>query len=298
MSVCVIFNPAAGRRRARRRLRRFRSRYASIAEFRPSEYAGHAVTLARQAAGEGFTTIVAAGGDGTAHDVANGLLQSGCDATFAVVPIGSANDYAHSVARQFGRSELIDGESHRIDVGVVRAGSRERYFIACAGVGLTARVTIESRSIPALQGVALYGLAAWRALKRIGVPPVIALSFDGGDWETRPRLLLSVLNGRREGNFLLAPNAVLDDGQLDFGDVGQLGRWEALRMLPKLAFSGPPQHHPEVRLGRCRWVAVRSAEALPVHTDGELFAVPEDDVRELEIEVLARRLRVKVCSPV
>lgn len=297
MTVCVIFNPVAGRRRARRRLQRFQTKYEAAATFRPTEYAGHAVELARQAAEEGFSIVAAAGGDGTAHDVANGILQSGRDVTFAVVPIGSANDYAHSVVRQFGSSDLVGGATHLVDVGVVRASGRERFFIECSGLGLAARVTMESRGIPHLQGVSLYGLAAWRALKKEPMPPTIELAFDEGPWDSRPRRMLSLLLGRREGNFVLAPNAVLDDGLFDYGDVGSIGRWEAMRLLPKLALSGPPRSHPEVRLGRCRSVSVRSSEPLPVHTDGELFAVPDDDVRELRIELLPQRLRVNVCVP-
>lgn len=297
MTVCVIFNPAAGRRRARRRLQRFRKKYEAAATFRPTEYAGHAVELARQAAEEGFSIVAAAGGDGTAHDVANGILQSGHDATFAVVPIGSANDYAHSVVRQFGSSELVHGATHRVDVGRVLASGRERFFIESAGLGLAARVTMESQAIARLQGIPLYGLAAWRALKKEPLPPTIELAWDDGSWEARPRRMLSLLLGRREGHFVLAPNAILDDGLFDYSDVGPIGRWEAMILLPKLAVSGPPTTHPEIRLGRCRSVRVRSPEPLPVHTDGELFCTLDDAVLELAIDLLPKRLRVKVCVP-
>ncbi|HEX6984361.1 MAG TPA: diacylglycerol kinase family protein, partial [Planctomycetaceae bacterium] len=252
MTICVIFNPAAGRRRARRRLARFLAAYEKAATFRPTEYAGHAVELARQAAEEGFATVAAAGGDGTAHDVANGILRSGRDVAFAVVPIGSANDYAYSVVRQFGTNPLTDATSHPVDVGVVRMpDGRERFFIECVGLGLAGLVTIESRRIPYLQGVPLYGLAAWRALAKAPEPPEIELSFDGGPWERHPMLMLSLLLGRREGNFLLAPDAILDDGLFEFAHARRIGRWEALRLLPRLALAGPPRDHPEVRLGRC-----------------------------------------------
>lgn len=296
MTVCVVFNPTAGRRRARRRLRRFLAANESVATFRPTEYAGHAVELARQAAEEGFSTVAAAGGDGTAHDVANGLLRSGRDVTFAVVPIGSANDYAHSVARQFGTNPLTDGRCHAVDAGVVRTpDGSERFFIECIGLGLAGLVTIESRDIAHLQGVPLYGLAAWRALKKAPIPPEIELSWDGGPWEWRSTLMLSLLLGRREGNFLLAPDALLDDGRFDFTHAGRIGRWEALRLLPRLAICGPPKRHPEIRLGRCVSLGVRSPISLAIHTDGELFCTPEDGVREITVELLPKRLQVKVC---
>ena len=296
MSVCVIFNPAAGRRRAKRRLARFLARWRSEVEFRPTECAGHAVELAERAAGEGFDVIAAAGGDGTAHDVANGLLRSGRDATFAVVPIGSANDYAHSVVRQFGECELTDGVCHPVDVGLIRGpGGRERYFVEGVGLGLVGQVTIESRRIAFLQGLPLYGLAAWRAISKCPSPPEVELAWDGGESERRTTLMLSLLLGRREGNFLLAPDASLDDGLFDFVHAGPVGKWEALRMLPGLARHGPPKDHAAVRLGRCRSVRLTSPVPLAVHTDGELFCTPEDGVREFEVELLPKRLRVKVC---
>lgn len=296
MKVCVIFNPAAGRRRAKRRLGRFLARWRSEVEFRPTEFAGHAAELARTAAEEGFDVVAAAGGDGTAHDVANGLLRSGRDATFAVVPIGSANDYAHSVVRQFGVSELTDETSHAVDVGVVRSPGRERFFIEGIGLGLVGQVTLESRRIPWLQGVPLYGLAAWRAISKCPTPPEMELAWDGGEPERSPTLLVSLLLGRREGNFLLAPEALLDDGLFEFVHAGPVGRWEALRMLPRLARHGPPRDHAAVRLGRCRSLRLHSPTPLAVHTDGELFCTPEENVRGFEIELLAKRLRVKVCA--
>ena len=296
MSVCVIFNPAAGRRRAKRRMSRFLATHRHAATFWPTERAGHAVELARRAAEEGFTTVAAAGGDGTAHDVAVGLLESGRDVLFAVLPIGSANDYAHSVAHQFGIDSLNDGNGHLVDVGLIRAGGRQRYFIECVGTGLAGQVTIEASRVAHLQGVMLYGLAAWRALKHVPSPPDFEFSIDGGPWETHPTLTLSLLIGRREGNFLLAPEAVLDDGLFDVAHARKIGRWKALGLLPRLALVGPPRDHPEIRLGRCARLLVRSPVPLAIHTDGEVFCTPADGVRDLEVEILPRRLRVKVCS--
>ncbi|MDQ3331390.1 MAG: hypothetical protein M3552_12170, partial [Planctomycetota bacterium] len=71
---------------------------------------------------------------------------------------------------------------------------------------------------------------------------------------------------------------------------------EALRMLPRLAMLGPPRSHPELRQGRCASVRVRSTTPLAVHTDGELFCTPDEGVHELEVRIVPKRLRVKVCA--
>src|SRR5262245_54024018 len=96
--VCVIFNPSAGRGQARRHLDRLRRALGTRGEFRPTRSPGHAEELARQAALDGFPFVAAAGGDGTVHEVVNGLLQADRpEAVLAVLPIGSANDYADSL---------------------------------------------------------------------------------------------------------------------------------------------------------------------------------------------------------
>src|SRR5918994_1632843 len=97
-ATCVIYNPAAGRGRAERLLKSLPPALASGVELRPTSRAGQATELARQAADEGFAKVVAAGGDGTVHEVANGVLQSPRrDTVFSVWPIGSANDYAYTL---------------------------------------------------------------------------------------------------------------------------------------------------------------------------------------------------------
>src|SRR5205085_11387335 len=105
-------------------------------------------------------------------------------------------------------------------------------------------------------------------------------------------LNLSVLVGRREGGFILAPKASLSDGWLDYMHVGDLSRWEVIRFLPRLVMAGPPDDHPKVKQGRCQKLKVASERPLAVHVDGELFCVPEDNVRAVEIEVMPAALTI------
>jgi diacylglycerol kinase family enzyme len=290
--LCVIFNPHSGRGRASVRLERLRSQWGSHAAFWPTEHEGHGEDLALKAAGSGFTVVAAAGGDGTVHEVANGLLRSGRpDVAFAVVPIGSSNDYAYSLGLDNGAPPPPE---RRVDVGLVRDGrGRERHFVCCLGLGFNGKVTLEARRIKRLQGVALYGLATLRALWYHYACPPLSVSIDDQPATTMPTLMLSVLLGRREGGFVMAPQAELDDGQFDYVHTGNLSRLAVLRFLPRLALAGPPKNHPKVHLGRCRRFALQSPTPLTVHIDGEFFARPEDDVRDLDIRLLPQALRVK-----
>lgn len=293
---CVIFNPTAGRRRAQRRLEALKAAWRSWAEFRPTAGPGDATRIARKACEEGFEVVIGAGGDGTAHEVANGVLDSRLrDVLFGIAPLGSANDYVHSLEHEFGPAASQPEQGMLVDVGRVRADTgRECHFVNSIGLGLAGAVTVESRAIDWLQGVPLYGLATLRALwSRFETPP-LTLRLDDGAEETRRTLLLSVLVGRREGSFVLAPDARLADGQFDYVHALHMSRWNVLTLLPRLAWKGPPTGHPLVRTGRCARLSLASPVPLTVHVDGEIFCRPQDNVKQLEVDLLPSRLRTRV----
>lgn len=288
--ICIIYNPYAGRKRGSRTLQALRDQWAGRATLLATSGPGDAERLAEQAAHEGYRVVAAAGGDGTAHEVANGLLDSGGNSEFAVVPLGSANDYAYSVNAAWPAGQT----THAVDVGLVTSpGGRRRYFVCCLGLGFNGAVTLESRKIRWLRGLPLYGLATLRALWRHYRCSPMQITFDDQPTLTLPTFMLSVLVGQREGSFVLAPRATLDDGLFDYLHAGKLSRWGVLRLLPRLAVSGPPEHHPQLRQGQCRGVRVRTEEPLIVHVDGEFYCKPEDAVRELDIRIIPAGLRLR-----
>jgi diacylglycerol kinase family enzyme len=294
-AICVIYNPTAGKGRGGQRLNKLRRVLGTRAAFWPTTSAGHAEELALRAAQEGFPIVAAAGGDGTAHEVANGILRAERpDVTFAVVPIGSANDYGYSLG--------LDGEwwlqadpriaARLVDVGLVHRGDRRRFFINGLGLGFNGAVTLQSRRIKRLQGLFLYGLALLRALWFDFARPQMSVRLDNGQERRMPTLALSLAIGKREGNFVVAPDAVLDDGLFDYIHAGPLTRLDLLGFVPGLIVGRLPQHHPNVWLGRCHSAHVKCESPLTVHTDGEFFCLPEDGCREIAVELLPRRLRV------
>lgn len=290
---CIIYNPAAGRGRASGRLRALQQGLAGQeVEYRPTDAAGHAEALALRAAEEGFTVVGAAGGDGTVHEVANGILRAGRpDVALAVFPVGSANDYAHSLGLDAGWWRTPSFRTRSVDAGWVRtSGGKERYFVNGLGMCFNAAVTFESRRVRWLQGVPLYGVALVRALCYHFIAPEVRISMDG-QTRTAPTLAFSVALGRREGNFVLAPHAVLDDGWFDYLHAGRLRRWEILKFFPRMVTGRLPVH-PQLRYGRCREVDLTSEIPLIVHLDGELFCLPDDGVRGLDIRILPGKLRV------
>jgi diacylglycerol kinase family enzyme len=293
--VCVIFNPTAGRRRLADHLQRFRHLLGNGFEPRPTQSAGHAEALAFEAAQEGFGVVAAAGGDGTVHEVANGLLRANRPGVvLRVVPIGSANDYADSLELQQGcrRATNQNLKVRRVDVGLaVGEDGRQRYFVNGLGLGFNGAVTMESRKIRHLRGVPLYSLALLRALCYQFYCPEMSVSIDGQERKA-PTLALTVNIGRREGNFVMAPDARLDDGLFDYLQAGRLKRWELLRFLPAIITGRLPTNHPQIWTGRCKEVRVRSQEPLIVHLDGEFFCLPKDGILTIDVRILPGALPV------
>ena len=298
--TCVIYNPVAGRGRAEKFLGEFRSALGSEIELRPSERPWHAVELARRAAEEGFAKVIAAGGDGTVHEVANGVLQSGRpDVIFSVWPIGSANDYAYTlglVEWWKKRAERLPTETLDVDVVNVTAPGRERFAVNCVGLGFNGMVTIEARKTHWLSGMPLYAWAFLKAIVNHFAKPTMTIRFDDRE-VTVPTLALSVLNAQREGNFPLRPAASLTDGLFDYMHATRLSRGHLIRFLPAMATGNLPENHPLLRLGRAQRIEVRSEAPLCVHADGEFVTEPGDGVTEVAMVVVPRRLRVEVYAP-
>jgi diacylglycerol kinase (ATP) len=296
MAECVIFNPAAGRGRARQLVERLRRLSGAAIDLRPTSGPGQAADLAERAVEDGHSTVIAAGGDGTVHEVANGLIRAGRpEVIFGVWPIGSANDYAYSlgVAGDWpldpARRKKLTART--VDVGRVTSGSQISYFVNGLGIGFNGAVTYESRRIHGLRGMALYGLAFCTAVCRHFHSTLLGITIDGVEQDLQT-LAFSVNIGKREGGFLVTPRAVLDDGLFDFVHAGPLSRWRAMTMLPRMATGTLPADHPLIRQGRCREVRVRAEGPLRIHADGELFCNLEPGATNLTIELLPAALQV------
>ncbi|HEY1188354.1 MAG TPA: diacylglycerol kinase family protein [Gemmata sp.] len=299
-TTCVIYNPAAGRGRAERFLKELPPALTAGAELWPTTKEGDGVALARRACVEGFTKVVAAGGDGTVHEVANGVLQSDRrDVTFSTWPIGSANDFAFTLGLDAWwkvRDQQPALEVIEVDVGHVTIPGHERFFVDAVGVGFNGMVTVESRKTKWLSGLPLYAWAFLKAMVRHFATPQMTIAFD--DYEiAAPTLALSILNAQREGNFPLRPNASLTDGLFDYMHAKRLTRLHLIRYLPAMAVGKLPEGHPRLTLGRARRVKVISEAPLCVHADGEFVCVPEDRVNEISVEVVPNRLKVEVYLP-
>ena len=292
---CVIYNPAAGRGRAKKKIDETRRWAGPDAMLMPTEGPGHAIELARSAAEAGFDEVVAAGGDGTVHEVANGLLRADrSEVAFGVWPLGSSNDYAFALGLHewlARRGAGIRLERFRADVGRVRIPGHERFFVNGAGFGFNGMVAHEARGIRRWRGTALYSLAFVRAMIWHYRTPIRKTLFDQTSVEG-PTLSVSVGLGIREGGFPITPKASLEDGLFDTLHVSDMNRRQMIRYLPNFMCGRVPTHLPCLTQRLCRKVRSEGEEAICIHADGEIVCARSAGIREVEMELLPGRLRV------
>lgn len=299
--IRIIYNPQADRGRSYQvagDLHQLSSEWGG-ADWIGTEYPGHATELASAAAQAGYSIVVAMGGDGTVHEVLNGLMAADPAGRprLGVVPIGSGNDFAGGAGIEHDPSTALrrvfqGGEPKPIDVGKVVDGSgRTEYWCNVLGIGFDAAINVHSRDIPLLHGFGMYLAATlWTILLKYE-RPMLDLDLDGKKSSSR-FLMLTLGNGTREGGgFRTTPDALMDDGWLDYLLVDPVSRLRMLRLIPEV-MQGTQGRFPEAHLGRFRKLSLKADMALPIEADGEMFAPYAADVREVSVEILPGALQV------
>jgi YegS/Rv2252/BmrU family lipid kinase len=263
-------------------------------------YPTHAKELAVTAGDEGFDIVVAMGGDGTAHEVVNGLMEIPKDRRpkFAIVPLGSGNDYAANLGISKEAAEAIrtirDGHSQKVDLFLVEdEDGRQEYVDNTANIGFGGSVTIYFRQLPLFRGFARYILAVLKVIFSNYIIMNMKIKTDEKEWE-QETIMLALNNGPREGGgFHTGPHAVMDDGILDYTIVDKVSRLKMLMLLIPF-MNGTQEKDKAVYMGTFKTMEVTSDKPMYLHTDGEMFAGLNHDVHYLKVEVLPEALEVIV----
>ena len=258
-----------------------------------TERPGHGAELASQAAKSGIERVVAVGGDGTVHEVANGLIAAGSRAALGVVPTGSGNDFAklvgtfrHGVARAVAR--VATSRASPFDVGCVLG----EYFVNSMGFGFGPAVVRLRNRMPELIGFLSYLVPIVRAFFRFD-PPLFEVR-AAEHTERGNMMMVEVCNGTTAGgSYRFAPDADPSDGRLDVCLVRRLGLPRFLLAIPRV-MRGTHAGMKEVALFQTREIVIRSPDApLLLHLDGELR---EPGTRECRVTLAAGRLNVLVAQ--
>ena len=281
----LLINPAAGggrgaklAPRVEREFKRYRLSYRLVM----TTSVAHGRDQARLAAAAGEIPVVVSG-DGLIGQVGGTL--AGAEVPIGIVPAGRGNDLARVLGipsdPEGAVAVVVAGNERSIDVGEANA----KRFLGSASCGIDSdanRIANEARFVsgrPVYLYAALRALVQWR-------PARFRVVLDGTEREVVGYSVVAANSGVYGGGMLIAPNAELDDGQLDVVLTGETGKLDFLASLPKV-FKGAHLSKDEVEVVRAAKVEIDADRPFDVYADGDLLTQLPATIRLLE-----RALRV------
>lgn len=290
-SVCFILNPSADK-----------SRSAGHAEWLRSEadkrWLRHEIVLTtadepiRELASkksELFDVIVACGGDGTVHQVVNGI--AGRNVGFAVLPVGTGNDFAKSLNLPKNREAILDliRDNRFQNADLIRfEGDAEGWCVNTLGIGLDGLANHYSKSFHRLKGFIIYVLGALKASATFRGAQ-FSISSARNDDLSGEYLMVTVCNGKWEGGtFFIAPEANLFDGRAELVTVRKISVPKILLYMACFK-NGPASWMKALATKKISSLKIRSDRPVAVHADGEQLGT---DIHNLSINVIEGALPV------
>jgi len=292
--MLAVVNPRAGGGRCGRRvdeaLDRLRASGLEI-EVARTEKPGHATELARAAWDRGFREFIAVGGDGTAHEIVNGVLPGGEGRpVLGFLPLGTGNSFLRDFSSEgvdHAVACLKEGRTRPCDALRLEHADGVVYSINLVCLGFPADVAaVTNRRFKRL-GAAGYVLGVLACLARLPRRTFPMRPDGAAEPERTPCLFHTFSNSKYTGGrMMIAPRAETGDGLIEHVRMGPIGRLSLLRNLPRL-FDGSYVEHPQAGRRSVRRVEFELEEPVDVMIDGE--------VRRLSVaslEVLPHRLDV------
>lgn len=301
MRIIVIFNPWANRGGAKKKQPQLEALCREHGfELVCTEKTRDAERLAKEAANKQYDVVVAAGGDGTVHEVVNGLCQSDQRSTrLGVLPIGSGNDLAHGLGIDKDLAKAVQqikfGTPKAIDLAKI-VDENGRFSLADnnLGIGFDAQVVIQTEGITWIGGFLLYLIATLKTFITHYTMLTLDIQFDKEVVQQDALFMALGLGFRGGGGFRLTPDAKNDDNLIDSCTVSPLNQLKALFiMLPKALF-GKHTKEKFVAMRKNQKIVIKSTQPMPIHVDGEIFAYPEDNVKHVTITSLPAAVEVMI----
>ena len=291
-SFYFIINPVSGKGKLVKKVIHILEKYLIDHRidyhFYYTEEKGHAKKIAKELVRNyNVRAIVVVGGDGTFHEVINGLYPAQIPVGY--IPTGSGNDYA----REMGISKkdpirtlknILKMEIKEIDIAKIN----DEFFINVTGVGLDGLVArLSNQSVlKAYLGKLIYVYSLIKGLFKFK-PREMDFTIDGKTYHFRKVWLVAIANGRYYGGGMaICPKADNKDGKLDICIVSNVSLIEILFIFP-LVFLGKHIYHPNVKIYRGETVSIHLKENIDAQTDGETFMA-----KQLEGEILKNKLYI------
>ncbi|NMP21329.1 diacylglycerol/lipid kinase family protein [Sulfobacillus harzensis] len=268
MAARIILNPTAGNGKAQKLFELIQAHLPNDVEVVRTTGPGHATELARQVADQEDLTVVSLGGDGTHHEVINGLMPEG-KTIFAVLPAGTGNDFVRTLGYPKSPRAMLDvalyGAERRIDVGRVN----DEYFLTVSGVGFDAEVAgWVNQHEKKGNGTWIFLRGILRHLVHFQAEQM-TIHVDGA-FRSEPTFLLAAGNSPYyAGGMKICPEADPGDGLFHVVWVKDLSRLGVLPLLTRV-FRGTHVQHPQVKTFQTEQLTVEGPPNMLVHADGEI----------------------------
>jgi len=278
----AIVNPAAGGGKSAKlagpALARLRAKGLHI-DVIASTGPGHSVQLAREAYSQGYRRFLAVGGDGTAHEILNGVFARNPAAeriALGFLPLGTGNSFLRDFTTHGAEASLAALFANRtrpVDLVRLTHASGEIYSFNILSVGFTADVGALTNRVFKPLGHLGYLFGVFVGLVQLKRRAFVLRSDGETEWDTRRSLFLAFNNSKYTGGtMLIAPDADPSDGFIEFVRWGPIGRFGLLRMLPRL-YSGTHLNHPLASRRSVKHVEFNIPVPVDVLIDGEIFSL-------------------------
>ncbi len=291
-SILIISNPNAAKGLGKKRLPDILnafSRRGVSCDSVETKGVGDGIRLAREASLKGYSTIVAAGGDGTVNEVANGILKSGKAVEMGIIPAGRGNDFAWIAGIPVDIDKAVDlilsKPAGKVDVGFLKGGNfpEGRYFLNGAGIGFEPAVNFQASSYKHINGLLSYVVGLIHCIIHIPAAYDISFSIDDVSFDIKTQQI-SICNGRRMGSaFIMGPEALIDDGLLDVVYANKVINRRGLFPLLPSFLNGKILQKRCITGTRAKHVLIVSRKPdMKVHMDGEVVSF---NASSIEVEM-------------
>ena len=291
MKVLLVFNPMAAHKRAGKLLPEIEAGFSKLNisfDLRLTDYPEHAVDIVREAEFDSYDGIAVAGGDGTLFESINGYYQnqSKRKIPIGVLPVGTGNAFARDLELQtFQWKEALEiiqkNKPRKVDAGYFTTHGQKYYFLNIMGLGFVADVTKTAHKLKLIGNISytigvLYQTIFLRSFK-------LQMEADGKTIE-KESVFVEISNTRYTSNFLMAPNAEIDDGLLDVTILSRLNRRRLLQCFPKI-FTGEHLEMDEIEQFKAKKIVIETDKPKVITPDGELVGISPVTVECLHQDV-------------
>jgi diacylglycerol kinase (ATP) len=278
----AIVNPAAGGgsslKRAGSTLARLRESGLNI-DVIASSAPGHAGDLAHEAYAQGYRSFLAVGGDGTAHEILNGILSRNASPdrlALGFLPLGTGNSFLRDFTRAGSEASiqaLLENRKRPVDLIRLTHATGEVYSFNILSLGFTADVGAITNRLFKPLGQLGYLLGVFVRVVQLKRRAFTLRCDNETAWDDRRSLFLTFNNSKYTGGtMLIAPQADPSDGLIEFVRWGPIGRLGLLRMLPRL-YDGSHIEHPLASRKSVRHVEFDIPVPVDVMIDGEILTL-------------------------